>query len=232
MVQSITTRIKPSSPSSHLSRFCDAFVLVFLHLFPGSIWAEAISVFIAAFFPPVSQHQPCRGAQSTLWDELAVAPHQGAKRTAERKGALRKDDEPSEGPGDESKPVRDGSHLMRLWVSLSWPIPVCSLATFHLLPSLLSFCRASMSFYWLSVLFPPAFSQFLLSCPWRELLKNQLPRWGCALPPSPVPWRPPRGCEHRVRARRMPAISAHLPRAGTLLGFGRFVNEFPDAWMP
>ena len=230
MVQSITTWIKPNSPSLRLSHFCDAFVLVFLHLFPGSIWAETISLFIAAFFPPVSQ--PCQGAQSTLWNELAMALHQGAKKTAERKGALRKDDEPSEGPGEESKLVMNDSHSIRLWVSLSWPIPVCSLATFHLLLSLLSFCRASMSFSWLSVLFPLAFSQFLLSCPWRELLKNQLQWWGCALPPSPAPWRPPRGCEHRVRARRMPAISAHLPRAGTLLGFGRFVNEFPDAWMP
>lgn len=44
-----------------------------------------------------------------------MAPHKGEKRTAERKGALRNDDEPSEGPGNEGKLVVNDSHSTRLW---------------------------------------------------------------------------------------------------------------------
>lgn len=62
-------------------------------------------------------------AQSTLWNELEMAPHKGEKRTSERKGALRNDDEPSEGPGNESKRVCEWQPFDTALVPLSWPNP-------------------------------------------------------------------------------------------------------------
>ena len=60
---------------------------------------------------------------STLWNELEMAPHKGEKRTSERKGALRNDDEPSEGPGNESRRVCEWQPFDTALVSLSWPNP-------------------------------------------------------------------------------------------------------------
>ena len=148
-IHSITTRIKPNSSLLCLSCCCDAFVLVFLHLFPGSIWAETISVVIAALFLPVTQRRPwwwcCRLCEMN-WRWLRIREKRGrlkGKVLWEMMMSLQK------GQAMRADVFVNDSHSTRLWFLWADPIPVYIPATFPLLLSLLSFCWAGISFYWL-----------------------------------------------------------------------------------